>query len=444
MRQQTSRRRFLGNLAAGTAGLGIPHLVSASALGRDGKPGANDRIEIGLIGAGGMGRVNLRNCAQYPDVAVTGISDVWQPRLEAAVAQYKASAKPYRDYREMLQQPGLDGVIIATPPHWHALQAVDACRAGKDVYIQKPMTLSIAESVAVVNAVKKHQRISQVGTQIHAGENFRRVVEFVRSGRLGKISVVRTFLVMNQGPEGIGSAPNTDPPKDLDWELWLGPYPMRPFNPLIVQSGSNRCSFLELGSWTPGMAPHILDLPYWALGLGFPSATSSAGGRFVIRDAGDAPDTQDALWRFPELTMTWMMSLVNSYGFDLGSGKPARRLGIYFHGVNGTLYANYDTYRVVPEGDRMKDASPPKPSIPPSPGHEREWLDCMRSRQQPSCSVFYHHPIDVAISLAMLSYRLGRTIHFDPVRQQIVHDQEAARLAKPDYRHPWKFPDEYL
>ncbi|HID24164.1 MAG TPA: Gfo/Idh/MocA family oxidoreductase, partial [Planctomycetaceae bacterium] len=344
---------------------------------------------------------------------------------------------PYRDYREMLQRDDIDAVIIATPPHWHCLIAVDACRAGKDIYVQKPMTLHVAEGLALKRAVRKHKIISQVGTQIHATQNYRRVVEFVQSGKLGPVSVVRTFNVMNQGPNGIGNAPDTPAPKGLDWDLWVGPAPMRPFNPLIVASAYQNCSFMTFsGGWTPGMAPHIIDLPFWALGLDYPTAASCFGGRYVIQDVGDAPDTQEVLWQFPKFTMTWFMSLVNSFAFDFGRGKPARRLGVYFHGVNGTLYANYGMHQVVPEGDRMKDTTPPEPSIPPSPGHEREWLDCIKSRRQPSCNVDYHSKIDVAIALANLSMRLGRTIHFDPKTERIVGDAEAARLAVPEYRSP--------
>ena len=185
------------------------------------------------------------------------------------------SAKPYADYRELLQRKDLDGVIIGTPPHWHCLMAVDACRAGKDIYLQKPMTLHLAESLAVRNAVRKHQRICQVGTQIHAGANYRRVVELVRSGNLGKISVARTFNVMNQGPQGIGNPPNSAPPAGLDWDRWVGPCPMRPYNPLIVNDAYTNCSFMSFsGGWTPGMAPHIIDLPVWALDLGYPTSRS--------------------------------------------------------------------------------------------------------------------------------------------------------------------------
>ena len=440
-----SRRSFLRqSAAAGAIGVAAAYFVPGSALGKDEKPPAGERLRIGLIGCGGMGRGNLANCARYPDVVVAGACDVWKGRREAVVAKYP-TARPDHDYREMLGRKDLDAVIVGAPPHWHCRMAVDACEAGKDLYLQKPMTLHVGESLAVRNAVRRHGRICQVGTQIHAGDNYRRVVELVRSGALGKVSVVRTFNVMNQGPEGIGNPPNCDPPKDLDWDRWVGPYPMRPFNPLIVPDAYMNCSFMAFsGGWTPGMAPHIVDLPVWALGLGYPTTTFSTGGRFTIRDAGDAPDTQEVVWQYPGLTMTWMMSMVNSFAFDFGRGKPARRLGIYFHALNGTLYADYGMHQVVAEGERLKKAEPPARSIPPSPGHEREWLDAIRSRKQPSCAPDYHGKIDVALGLANLSLRLGRSIRFDPIAEKIVGDDEAARLAVPQYRDPWKFPAEYL
>ncbi|GAJ20954.1 unnamed protein product, partial [marine sediment metagenome] len=212
---------------------------------------------------------NLNACAGRADVAVTGVCDIWKNRRDAVAAKYGTTAKAYHDYRDMLQAKDIDAVIIATPPHWHCRMAVDACEAGKDIYLQKPMTLHVGESLSVRNAVRRHRRICQIGTQIHAGQNYRRVVEFIRSGKLGPVSVARTFNVMNQGPGGIGNRPNGDPPDQMDWNLWVGPAPMRPYNPLIVQSAYNHCSFMAFsGGWTPGMAPHIIDLPVWGIGTG--------------------------------------------------------------------------------------------------------------------------------------------------------------------------------
>jgi hypothetical protein len=166
----------------------------------------------------------------------------------------------------------------------------------------------------------------------------------------------------------------------------------------------------------------------------------------VTRDVGDAYDTQQVLWQYPNLTVTWMLQLVNSFGFDLQGGNNGihRRLGVYFHGVDATLYADYGTHKVVPEGDRLKDLTPPPQSIPPSPGHEREWLNSIKSRQQPSCNVSYHYRLDAAIGLANIAYKLGRSVEFDPKTEKIVGDPEAAKLARPAYRAPWKFPEKYL
>jgi predicted dehydrogenase len=422
-----------------------PLVAPAAALGRGGAVAPSDRLNIGIIGVNGMGRSNLANCAKHPDVAVTAICDVSTERREAALALHKETAKGYTDYRELLASKDVDGVIIASPPHWHTLMAIHAVEAGKDIYLQKPMTLYPDETLAVRNAVRRHKRISQVGTQIHASANYRRVVEWIRSGKLGPVSTVRTFNVMNQGPEGIGRAPKQDPPAGLDWDLWLGPGPARPFNSLLFADSYNHCSFWDYTrGWTPGMAPHIIDLPIWALNLGVPEVTTCIGGRDVIQDDGDAPDVQEVTWRYPKMTMSWTMNCANSFAYDFGRGKPARRLGIYFHGLNGTLYTDYGKHEIVPEGDLLKDRTPPPESIPPSPGHERQWLDSIKSRVEPDCCVDYHYKVDMAITLAGLSYVLKRSVRFDPVREKIVGDREAERMARPEYRRPWKFPAQYL
>ncbi len=414
-------------------------------MGRGSAPPPSDRINLGVIGVNGMGSSNLANCAKYPDVVVTAICDVSEERRTTALALHKNTAEGYSDYRELLARKDIDGVIVASTPHWHALMAIDAVKAGKDIYLQKPMTLYPDETIAVRNAVNRHKRISQIGTQIHAGANYRRVVEWIHSGRLGPVSVVRTFNVMNQGPNGIGHSTETTPPAGIDWEMWLGPAPARRFNSLLFADSYYHCSFWDYSrGWTPGMAPHIIDLPIWALELGVPTGIACAGGRRVIRDDGDAPDVQEITWQYPNVTMTWMMNCANSFAFDFGRGKPARRLGIYFHAVNGTLFTDYNKYEIVPEGDFLKDTTPPQESIPPSPGHEREWLDSIKSRKEPSCSVNYHYKIDLAITLANVSYTLGRSIRFDPKTEKIVGDKQASKRARPVYRRPWKFPAEYL
>jgi len=437
--------------------MAVPDFVPASALAAPGKPGANDRIQLGLIGAGGMGTGNLEICAKFPDVAITAICDVWKQKRDALAAKH-SSAKTYNDYRELLRQKDVDAVIIATPHHWHCRMAVDACEAGKDLYLQKPMSLHLAESRVIKNAVLKHKRVCQCGTQIHASDNYRRVVEWVQSGRLGQVSMVRTFLMSNEGnpPHGLGFPPDTAPPAGLDWDLWLGPGPKRAFNENIVKNGWAHTLFLDYGGGrTCGMANHILDLPFWALNLGFPTRVQSTSTKHCVIDNTDAPDTHEVTWEFPGLVMTWMMSQVSSFGFNLQDVERydqygakmegvQRRLGYYIHAANATLFGNYSMHKIVPQVQDLVGAKPPEPSIAPSPGHEREWVDCIRSRKEPSCGVTYTHKMNTANMLANLAMKVGREIRFDPATETIVGDPEAARLARPEYRAPWKFPEEYL
>ena len=307
------------------------------------------------------------------------------------------------------------------------------------------MTLHLAESRVIKNAVLRHKRVCQVGTQIHASRG-----GSARSRWPGLFSWPTT------APDGEGSPADTAPPEGLDWELWIGPGPMRSFNENIVKSGYAHTLFMDYGGGrTCGMANHILDLPFWGLGLDFPTHVMSTGGKFCIHDNTDAPDTHEATLQFPNLVLTWSMSQVSSFGFNLqdvarytkhGAAMAGvqRRLGYYLHGVEGALFGNYEEHTVVPQTTELAKAEPPEKTIPPSPGHEREWLDCLKTREEPSCGVTYSHKVNTSNMLANLALKVGRSLHFDPATEQIVDDPEAARLAQPEYRAPWKFPAEYL
>ncbi len=440
-----TRRHFVKTTTV--AAIAAPLIVKSSVISGISTSAPSDKINLGIIGCGGLGKTNLSACAMHPDIVVTAACDVWKERLDPVMEYYKETCTGYTDYRELLQHKGLDAVIIATPAHWHAIQAVEAAEAGLDIYLQKPMTMHLGESLAVRNAVRKHDVICQIGTQIHAGEHYRRMVELIRSGNLGDISTVRTFFVMNEAPNGIGLGNNKKKaPRGMDWDMWVGPARMQPFNPNLVKDAFYHCFWMDFsGGWTPGMAPHITDLPIWALELGYPTEISASGGRYIIKDDSDAYDNHEVIWQYPNLTMTWMQSSTNSYGFDFSRGQESqRRLGIYLHGVNGTLQTDYSSHQILPEGDRMKDMETPPETIAPSPGHELEWVECIKSRKQPSCNPGYHVKVDVPITLSVLAMKLGRSIRFNPDTEQIVGDEEAAKLAIPEYRAPWKFPSEYL
>ncbi|MDR2765082.1 MAG: Gfo/Idh/MocA family oxidoreductase [Tannerella sp.] len=447
-----TRRNFIRTTAA--AAITAPFIVKSSAIAGLGHVAPSDKINIGIIGCGPMGTANLNTCASSEKAVITAACDVWKERLDRTVAQH-ANCKGYSNYHDLLNHGGVDGVIISTPAHWHAIQAIDAAKAGKHIYLQKPMAMHFAESVAIRNAVRRHKVICQIGTQIHASDHYRRMVELVRSGNLGHIATVRTFFVMNSAPDGIGSGFNTDKvPEGLNWNEWVGPARMQPFNPNLVKEAYYHCFWMDFsGGWTPGMAPHITDLPIWAMNLDYPTEISSTGGRYVLKDDSDAYDNQEILWRYPNMTMTWMFSATNSHGWAFHNADRSglgyetgmqRRLGIYFHGENGTLMTDYSSHILVPEGNKMDGMQTPPQSIPSSPGQELEWIDCIKSGQQPLCNPEYHVKVDVPVVLSLLSMKLGRSIRFDPQTEKIVDDKEATRLAMPEYRAPYKLPKEYL
>ncbi len=457
---QVSRRTFLSRTAAvAAAGVAALYVIPSGVLAAPSRPGPNDRINIGLIGANGQGNYDLDQVLAQPDTSIVAICEVDRRRRENTLNKVVAAAtqpegrgrhdpKPYNDYREVLARPDVDAVIIATTPHWHCRMAVDAAEAKKDFYLEKPMSLYPAETLAIKRAVEKHQVITQIGTQIHATANYRRIVDVIRSGVLGKISLGRTFHILNQGPKGIGRAPDTRVPEGLDWNMWLGPGPQREFNALLFKDSAHHPSFMAYsGGWTPGMAPHIIDVPFWALELDYPIHVYSSGGRYLIEDDGDAYDLQEVTWQFPGFTLTWTTSLINSFAYTLqGDQGCHRRRGIYLHGVNGTLIGDYGVLEVVREAcflHRFNLEDVPK-LIPDSPGHHREWLDGIRNRTQPSCHVGYHAKIDMALTLSMLSLKLGRSVRFDPATETILDDAEAVQQSKPTYRAPWRFPDQYV
>ncbi|MBN1420523.1 MAG: Gfo/Idh/MocA family oxidoreductase [Planctomycetes bacterium] len=436
MAERTNRRAWLARAAAGAGAALAGRILAARS-----PEGANDRIALGSIGVAGRGRALLKDFMSHQDVAIGAVCDVYETHLRAAVKQAGDGTQGFKDYRRLLDRRDIDAVVIATPTHWHAIPAIHACQAGKDVYVEKPLAHNIAEGRAIVRAARAAKRVTQMGIQIHASENYRRVVEIVRSGILGKIAVVRTWLVQNETPDGIGRPSDADPPADLDWDMWLGPAPDAAYNPARFSGGKFRYFWDYGGGWPTAMGPHIVDLPVWALELEAPDAVAACGGKHVLRDLSETPDTLEAVYDLPGLTMTWSNSSVASYAIELKD--PAgirRRLGVVFQGTNGTLAADYNRFELLAEGSRVSEKDLPEPSLPPSPGHQREFLDAIRSRARTSCDVEYGHKVTAFCHLANIAFRSGRKIRWDGAAERVLGDDGADRLVRRTYRAPWTLP----
>jgi predicted dehydrogenase len=405
--------------------------VSYRALGG---VGPNERIRCGFIGVGGMGMGRLREFIGQADVDAPVVCDVDESHAAGAAAEIERrrgkAPETMSDFRRVLDRKDIDAVVIATPDHWHALPAILACRAGKDVFVEKPLSYSVGEGRAMVKAALANKRITQMGNHIHNDlPNYRRVVEMVRSGKLGKID--RVYCWKKAAEKGIGSPPDGPPPKGLDYDFWLGPAPKRPYNP-------NRChhTYRYFWDYSGGVFVdfwcHITDVVYWALDLQAPVSVMATGHRRLDDDNGETPNVFEATLEYPNVLMTWSLHPKGFPGLELWDP------GCAFQGSEATLVTNYSRHEIYVKGKPAPDFPRPEKSIPDSPGHIREFLDSIKSRQRTTCDIEYGHKLNKAGLLANISHRVGRRIRWDDARETILRDGEAARMVTRRYRKPWR------
>ncbi len=403
---------------------------------------ANDKVNIGIIGLAGRGfGAHCHVFGAMPDVNLAAMCDVYAPHLEQGVQFTGGKAKGYSDFRKLLEQKDLDAVVVATPPHWHPIISILAMEAGKDVYCEKPMSRYPSEARAMAAAATRYKRVTQVGTQIHATENYHKCVDIVRSGALGAITAARIYCTMDDNSEGLGYPPDTAPLPGLDWNFWLGPAPKVNFNIGRFRDGMHRYFADYVNSWLHELGPHIVDLPVWALKLGHPLTVAASGGRYATTSIATVPDTLDVIWEYPGMNMTWTLMQQSNYNFGVDSMGQERQLGISFHGKKGTLLCDYGVRDVIdPNGKALPNDGYPK-SVPDSPGHWREWVNCIKSREQPSCNFVADLPLHLALNLAHTSLYTGRKLHWDAQKFEVIGDREANALIHPPYRSPWRLPN---
>lgn len=421
--------------------------------------GANERIGIGIIGYGLIGRIHTRNFKAQSDVNIVGVSEVYSPRLEAAAEMLGGNATKYRDFRKMLDNKDIDAVVVSTPDHWHALMTMMACAAGKDVYVEKPLTLFVREGRWMIEVAKRYKRVIQVGVQNRSGPNFQRAREFVQQGSLGQIVAVQDSYYRNLMP-GFGNPPDQDPPKGLDWDLWLGPAPARAYNP---NRGIYHFRWIwdYAGGQMTNLGQHSLDIVQWFTDVSAPKSVYSTGGRFYLKDNMETPDSQDVLIDYPGFTGVCQYREATQGREGLGMG------GVVFYGTRGMMTVGRGGYEVFP--DRKANpfntmaailgghpAGGPQPVPEPKDQfwtekkkdasgngardyvlHTRNFLECIRSRQQPIADVRSAHAVATTCHLANISLKVGRKVVWDTEKEQIIGDPEAAGMLERPYRQPW-------
>ena len=424
-----SRRTFLHTAAAGAAVAAFGRRAAARAQ-------PSDQIVLGMIGVGGMGLSRLRGFLEHEDVRIGAICDVDRRHVERAAGGVE-KFRGYRpagfsDYRRVLDDKEIDAIVVVTPDHWHAIPTVRGFEAGKDVFVEKPLSYCIAEGRAMADASLKHKRVSQMGNHIHNDfPNYRRAVEIVRSGMLGKIARVHCWKTATM--ESHTTTQPTTLPAELDYDMWLGPAPKRPYHPLRSHQTYRHFWDYSGGTFIDFWA-HIVDLPVWALNLKAPTSVAATGGRYYISDETETPDMMEAILEYPGLLFTYGFQPAPPPGFHhMG------HIGCVFEGTNAMLVANYQSHEVWMKGKKVDDFTRPDPTIPESPGHLREFLDAIKSRNvETTCNVRYGHQLTKAGLLANIAFRTGRRIYWDDAREQILNDNDANRYLKRKYRKPYK------
>jgi predicted dehydrogenase len=452
-----NRRKFL---QAGTG------LTLAAALGKSTEAAvggyapefAQKKPRVGLIGTGWYGKCDLFRLIQVAPVEVVSLCDVDKRMLaEAAemVAARQASKKTprtYSDYRAMLKEKDLDIVLIATPDHWHALPMIAAVEAGADIYVQKPISVDIVEGQAMLAAARKHKRVVQVGTQRRSTPHLVEAIEqIIKPGKLGKIGLVEIYCYYHMRTRE--NPPDAAPPDYLDYEMWTGPAPMRPYNKLVHPRSWR--AFMEYGNGIVGdMCIHMLDTARWMLGLGWPKSVSSSGGILVDRNSkSNITDTQTATFEFPEFPVVWQH---RTYGHP---PDPKYPWGLTIYGDKGTLKASVMSYDFIPldknaqpihkdvtyeleqypEDKTEKDLE--RHVAPAIRYHMQDFLRAIEKRSRPVADIEEGHISTASCVLANNSLKLGRTLRWDAEKHRVIGDAEANKLLRREYRRPWKHPE---
>lgn len=421
------RRDFAKTTIAASAG---------AALSRMRILGANDRVNLAIIGCGDRGRDVWGRFLKQPDINPVAACDVYGPYLAKAVAAAGGKLKTFGDFRQLLELKEVDAVLIATPDHWHALNTIAACQAGKDVYCEKPLSLTIHEGRRMVEAARKYNRVVQTGSQQRSGLHYQQAVKLIREGGIGNVHKITAGYTRNAMPgfkpeEILG--PSKECPKDLNWDMWLGPAPLVPYDPF-------RCHYNFRWFWDysggqmTNWGAHNLDIARWALGERSPSAVAAFGGRYEIKDGGQTPDVQEVLYNFSNAVVSWTGREVNR----------TRDEYLVFHGTKGTLNIMRDGFTITPETWRKKD----KPEVEPmqmkgDPNgmqalHIRNFLDCIKSRQRPVADVEEGHLTATMCHLGNIATRLNRSLRWDGAKEEFIGDKEASQMLSRQYRSPWK------
>lgn len=445
----STRRKFLSRSASAAAGVASFHIVPNTVFAAEGRPAPSDRLNFGHIGLGGRGRRFLRptlapgeQVKQWENLGGWGerfirhsrtvaLCDVDVNRLDQAATQLGGKPRLYRDFRRLLEDKDIDAVFVTTPDHWHALMAIMACQAGKDVYVEKPASKTIEEGRAMVEAAERYGRVMQVGSQGRSQQGAYHACKYIRNGQIGKVSKVACWHY--PGPEGDWT-PDTEPPPGLDYDTWIGPARWVPYNKTRTH-GRFRWMLDFGGGEIRDRGAHVMSVAMWIMDSDHTGPVSvEATGEPYHDGMYDTPPLLDITYEFknPDWTLVWAQP-----------GEPSTtlegRYGAVYHGDQGEVTVTYGDGPKTDTEQKAKDYETPRGGVEVfrSPGHAENFEDCIKTREKPLMHIEAAHRVGTLCILGNLAYRLGRKLEWDPVNERVKNDDEANRLLSRPGNGPW-------
>lgn len=427
-----SRRNFIRSASAGAAGVFFIPRFSRAADGQS----ANNKLNIGIIGVNNQGKYNLDNVASENIVAICDVDDTFL----AKTAERFPQAKKYNDFRRLVEQNDIDAIVVATPDHTHAVATMAVLKSGRHVYCEKPLTHTISECRAIRKAAKEAGKATQMGTQIHAGDNYRRVVELVQKKAIGPVKEVHVWV---SGGYGGKTRPTDTPPvpTGLHYDLWLGPVKERPYHSAYLPF-EWRHWWAFGGGTLADLGCHYIDLPHWALGLKAPDSVETEG---PAPDPESPPTSLIARYHYPDyrpggLNLTWYHGGKRPEHLEnLGltqEEKAKWKSGILFVGEKGELLADYSRNMLLPE-DKLRDFKRPEPFIKKSAGHHKEWIGACKHKTPTTCNFDYSGGLTEAVLLGNVAYRVGKKLEWNSERLKATNSPEADQFIQHHYRAGW-------